>query len=110
PEMSTEEDQARERMRRRHADELRRAVKAAVAKAREAEGAASWWSDDFRQDAEQRLGVGATDEQALDDPVCDAALDVYSEVRKLREQADRALAAWERAQEDAALTNPRRQG
>lgn len=74
---------------RRVRRQLDRALEATAASAARAENAVSEWAQNcVRPRAEARLGVGATDERAWQDPEYGAALDQYSAVRKLREHSE----------------------
>ncbi len=65
----------------------RQAVKAM----RQVEYSALVWVDSVRQCVEDRMGIGPDDMRALDDPVYNAALDRWSELRRLADQTELAL-------------------
>lgn len=64
---------------------------AAVANLRLAYREALLWANLVRQDTERRLGIGPTDERALDDPAYVTALKWGSSLDSLRERAERLL-------------------
>ncbi len=72
---------------RRLTAHARQAVKAM----RQVEYSALVWVDSVRQCVEDRMGIGPDDMRALADPVYNAALDQWSELRKLADQTERAL-------------------
>ena len=71
---------------RRLTADARQAAKAM----RRMEGTALVWVDAVRQCVEDRMGIGPDDQRALDDPVYAAALDRWSHLRQLADQAEQA--------------------
>jgi hypothetical protein len=57
---------------------------------RRLEGTALVWVDAVRQGVEERMGIGPDNLRALDDPVYAAALDRWSQLRQLADQAELA--------------------
>ncbi len=72
---------------RRLTAHARQAVKAMC----QVEYSALIWVDSVRQCVEDRMGIGPDDMRVLDDPVYNAALDRWSELRRLADQTERAL-------------------
>ena len=58
---------------------------------RRLEGTALVWVDAVRQCVEDRMGIGADDPRALDDPVYAAALDRWSQLRQLTDLTEQAV-------------------
>jgi hypothetical protein len=55
------------------------------------EGTAVVWVDAVRQCVEDRMGIGPDDPRALDDPAYAAALDRWSQLRQLADQAEQVV-------------------
>ncbi len=72
---------------RRLTAHARQAVKAM----RQVEYSALVWVDSVRQCVEDRMSIGPDDMRALDDPVYNAALDRWSELRRLADETELAL-------------------
>ena len=57
---------------------------------RRLEGTALGWVDAVRQCVEDRMGIGPDDQRALDDPAYAAALERWSQLHQLADQAEQA--------------------